>query len=124
MADTKTILIVDDSTVSRMMIKTKIISMKPDWEILEAKDGDQALSVTKEHADIDYFSVDLNMPGMDGLELIEKLQDSYSSSQIALLTANIQEEIFKRSMKLGAACFNKPITEKVIEDLLVYFDGK
>jgi len=116
MTDKKKILVVDDSTVSRMMIKAKLVSLQPELEVLEAKDAHQALEVIQENPDIDYFSIDLNMPGMDGLELIEKLQNQFSSSQIALLTANIQEEIFKRAMKLGAACFNKPITEKVIED--------
>ncbi len=123
MSDKKIILLVDDSMVSRMMIKSQIKSVNNGWEIIEAASGEEALELVKDATKIDFFSVDLNMPGINGLELIEKLQDSYPTSQMALLTANIQEDIFKRTMKLGAACFHKPITEEVIIEMLEYFNG-
>jgi len=119
----KSIMIVDDSKVSRMMIKSKIISKFPDWTVYEAANGDEALALSKENNNIDYFSIDFNMPGMDGLELIEALQNDFPTAQMGLLTANIQEDIFKRAMSLGAACFHKPITEQVIEELMEYFNG-
>ncbi|MFK5986483.1 MAG: response regulator [Pseudomonadota bacterium] len=117
----KTILIVDDSRVSRMMLKSQVQHLKPDWLILEANNGEEACEIVKENTSIDYFSIDLNMPGMDGLELIAKLQSTFATSRMALLTANIQEEVFNRAIKHGAACFHKPITEKVMNSLLEYF---
>jgi len=119
----KTILVVDDSKVSRMMIKSQIAPAQPDWEILEAASGEEALEIVADNKSIDYFSIDLNMPGIDGLELIEKLQDDFPTKKMALLTANIQEDIFKRAMGLGAACFNKPITAKVMTEQMEYFNG-
>ncbi len=119
----KTILIVDDSKVSRMMLRSQIAQKKPHWLILEAADALEALELAQNNPQINFFSIDYNMPGMNGLELVEKLQNSFPTSNMALLTANIQEEIFKRSMKYGSACFHKPISDKVINDLLGYFNG-
>lgn len=39
----KRLLIVDDSRVSRMIIKGKVASLQPDWEVLEAASGDEAV---------------------------------------------------------------------------------
>jgi CheY-like chemotaxis protein len=123
MSDKKVILLVDDSMVSRMMLKSQITSFCTEWEILEAACGEDALELVKQSSKIDFFSVDLNMPGIDGLELIGKLRNSHPTSQFVLLTANIQEEIIARTKKLGATCFHKPITEEVISQMLEYFNG-
>jgi len=117
-----TVLIVDDSKVSRMMIKAQINALHPDWNIIEAGGGYEALELA-DNSDIDYFSVDVNMPEMDGLELIERLQPGHPTKAMALLTANIQEDIIKKAMRLGAACFHKPITEEVIKKMTDYFSG-
>jgi len=118
-----TILIVDDSKVSRMMISSQIKALHPDWNVIEAGGGYEALELSQQN-DIDYFSVDLNMPEMDGLELIERLQPNNSTKAMALLTANIQEDIIRKAMKVGAACFHKPISESVIKKMTEYFCGQ
>lgn len=123
MSESVKIMIVDDSRVSRMMIKSKVMEKQPDWVIVEAEDAAQAIELTKNQGKIDFFSVDFNMPGMSGLELLEYLQRDYSTSRMALLTANIQEDTLKKTMKLGVACFHKPITEKVVDDLIGYFNA-
>ena len=121
MTDNRTILIVDDSKVSRMMIKAIIKDLQPDWTMLEAGNADEALEVNGQHC-IDYFSVDLNMPGRDGLELITILKETNSKGVYALLTANIQEQIKKNASALGVNCINKPITEESIGKMLGYFN--
>lgn len=121
MTDTKTILIVDDSKVSRMMIKAIIKDHHPSWVMLEAGSADEAIEINKQHS-IDYFSVDLNMPGRDGLELISIFKSTNTSGKYALLTANIQEQIKQNASDLGVNCINKPITEISIGKMLVYFN--
>ena len=122
MTDKTTLLIVDDSRVSRMMIKSLVSSKHPDWEMIEAGNGEEGLAKAAENQ-ITHFSIDLNMPGIDGLELIEQLQKSYPSSSMVLMTANIQAEIFKRAMALGASCIHKPITEESVDRMLEIFNG-
>ena len=121
MPSNKSLLIVDDSRVSRMMIKSYILSKQPEWNLFEAESGEQALEIAIEKT-IDFFSVDLNMPGINGLELIEKLIPIYPTARYALLTANIQEATRIKSGKLGAAHINKPVTEQSIITMLDYFN--
>jgi len=122
MSDSKTVLIVDDSKVSRMMIKAVIKDLQPEWTLLEAGNADEAFEVNAANQ-INYYSIDLNMPGKDGLELIALLKENTPDAKYALLTANIQEHIRETADSLGAYCINKPITEASIGKMLEYFNG-
>ncbi|MGV3664905.1 MAG: response regulator transcription factor [Leptospira bouyouniensis] len=115
----KKALIVDDSTVTRLMIR-KIISEKyPNWEILEAESADKAKSILPEHPDIDLFSLDQNMPGtLSGLDLVGILKSNYPNSKIMLITANIQDAIKNKAKDLAIVFIEKPVTsEKIIPEL-------
>ncbi len=122
MTENTKLLIVDDSKVSRMMIINIVKTRKPEWDLIEAASGEEALAKANV-TDIDYFSIDLNMPGIDGLEVIEQLKSRYSPSRMVLMTANIQENIHDRANALGASHVHKPITEASIDKLLGYFSG-
>ncbi len=122
MTEKTTLLIVDDSRVSRMMIKSLVFNKHPDWELIEAGSGEEALEKVADTR-IDHFSIDLNMPGISGLDLIEQLQQSYSSSSMVLMTANIQADIFKQAMALGASCIHKPVTEESVDSMLEIFNA-
>ncbi|MFQ5469647.1 MAG: response regulator transcription factor [Gammaproteobacteria bacterium] len=121
MTTDKTFMVVDDSKVTRMMVSAMVKASRPDWTILEAPDGNIALSLVNEHP-VDLFSIDLNMPDMDGLELIEKLNSQLPEAKKALLTANIQQSTHEKSRLLGARCINKPITDETINAMLEYFN--
>jgi len=118
----KTVLIVDDSKVSRMMISALIKDLDSELNQIEAENADQALKLAKQHP-IDFFSVDLNMPGMNGLELIEILQPDYPNARFSLLTANVQTDIKHRCDKLGIDYTEKPVTDTCIKSMLEYFNG-
>jgi two-component system, chemotaxis family, chemotaxis protein CheY len=121
-SDHKTIMIVDDSKVSRMMISAIIKDKYPDLVIVEAVNGQEAIKLS-ESKTIDFFSVDYNMPEMDGLEMIAELNSKLPNSKFALLTANIQDATHQKAAALGAKCFNKPINEECIVKVLEYFCG-
>lgn len=114
----KTILVVDDSLVSRMMIKAIIESHVQGVDIIEAGSGAQALEKIGEDESIDVAFVDFNMPGMTGLELISALASKLTIPKIALLTANIQDEIKAQALAAGVTFLNKPINEDVIASFL------
>ena len=121
MPNNKTLMIVDDSKVSRMMIKAIVIDKHPHMTILEAGDGQEAMDLS-EGKNIDFYSVDYNMPVMDGIEFISTMRDKKPGSKFALLTANIQEATHTKAREIGAICINKPISEKCIVEMLEYFN--
>ena len=72
----KKILIVDDSGVQRKMIIQILHKLGLTHETIEAGDGMEAISVVGEHfSDIGLILCDLNMPNMNGLDLIKGLAD-------------------------------------------------
>jgi CheY-like chemotaxis protein len=104
-----TVLIVDDSRLSRMMIRAFITQAHPDWTIIEASNGQEALEKTATQT-VDLITVDLNMPGMDGLTLAAQLQHHHSTAYITLVTANIQESVRQRAAEAGMGFIAKPVT--------------
>ncbi|MGZ4981145.1 MAG: response regulator transcription factor, partial [Methylobacter sp.] len=58
----KKLLIVDDSKVSRLLIRAHILAQRPDWIISEAASGEDAVAVVDNDLP-DYCTMDINMPG-------------------------------------------------------------
>ena len=110
MSHVPTVLIVDDSRLSRMMIRAFITQAHPDWTIIEASNGPEALEKTATQT-VDLMTIDLNMPGMDGLTLATQLQHTYPTAYITLITANIQESVRHRAEAAGMGFIAKPVTE-------------
>lgn len=116
------ILIVDDSSVSRMMIRGRIVGLQPNWDILEAADGDQALTMLASEAP-DFITMDVNMPGMNGFEAVEKIRQVNQSVKIVILTANIQESSRDKARQLGVQFVQKPATLAAVQQAVDYFVG-
>lgn len=117
----KHILVVDDSRLSRMMVKSIIAEHKPNWKVSEAASGDEALELFKDNQ-FDLAIIDFNMPGLDGLQLIEAIRKDHASIKLCMLTANIQDAIRQRAEALGASFTAKPITEDGITTILEGID--
>ena len=118
----KSILIVDDSRVSRMMIRALMQARHPDWPLAEAGSGEDALREVRE-CHFDLITIDYNMPGMTGTELVEKLQAMGSKARLVVLTANVQEPLRRRVEALGARFVKKPINEQAIAEILAVLDA-
>jgi len=103
-------LVVDDSKMSRMMLKKIISTAHPDWEISEAVDGQQAVDAAK-NATFDIILLDFNMPIMSGGQAAEILRPLFPNAKIAFLTANIQQAIKNLAIELKVDFIPKPITE-------------
>ena len=108
-----TILVVDDSRVSRMLIRAIIAHADPQAVVIEASNGEEALAKTQATS-ITIATLDLNMPGMDGLVLAKQLIERFPNAKIGLLTANIQEMVRQKAEALGINFISKPITEEKI----------
>ena len=112
------ILIVDDSKVSRMIVKKIVSGIAPDAMLIEASNGDDALEQMAAN-DFDAAIVDFHMPGMSGLELVAKLKELSPELAITLLTANIQKEIGERAEALGVGYLTKPPQKDALEKFLI-----
>lgn len=117
MANIQKVLIVDDSRVSRLISSSILKKLRPEVEIIEAADGSAALSAVN-GITVDMGIFDLNMPGMDGLELAQEIRNQQPDTRIALLTANVQDSVRERAEAMGISFFRKPITENVISQIL------
>jgi DNA-binding NarL/FixJ family response regulator len=107
------VLIVDDSKLARMAVARALTSLHPDWTRIEATNADEALALAKQSA-VDIALVDFNMPGRDGLSLAAEIRDLDSNVAVALISANVQQEIVDRAGQIGATFLAKPLTEAVL----------
>ena len=115
----RTILIVDDSETSRMIIK-KCFTMTGDEDntFLEAEDGIHALSLMAS-APVDLVVTDLNMPRMDGLTLLRKLRTSGRTKNLPVMVISsmgndhLDQEL--RDLRV-TAIIRKPLTPAKIRD--------
>ncbi|MFT7132662.1 MAG: two-component system chemotaxis response regulator CheY [Cyclobacteriaceae bacterium] len=89
----KNILIVDDSRLSRLLLKAVIDDILPGSAITEADSADNALDLVKDVKAFDISIIDFNMPGRTGLELYAALASVVDIEKKALLTANLQDAI-------------------------------
>jgi len=119
MAAVTTVLIVDDSRLSRMMIRTFISNAHPDWSIVEASNGQEALEKTAA-CPVHVMTIDLNMPGIDGLTLATQLREHHPTAHMSLITANIQDSVRQRAAAAGVRFIPKPVTE---EHILAFLAG-
>jgi CheY-like chemotaxis protein len=118
----KKLLIVDDSRVSRMIIKSKVESLQLGWDVLEAASGDEAVANAAAWAP-DYVTMDVNMPGISGFDAAEQLKATLPQVRLVLLTANIQESSRERAAQLGVKFIQKPVTAQAIQQAVDHFQA-
>lgn len=112
-----TVLIVDDSKLARFVVAKALASLQPEWQKVEASGAGEALELLQSGT-VDIALIDFNMADKDGLELAGELRVSRPDMPIAILTANIQDEIISRARQIGAAFIPKPITADGLEGFI------
>ena len=103
------VLIVDDSSSMRAIIK-KIIKVSGFnvGEFLAAADGKEALKVLKDEW-VDVVLTDINMPNMNGMELIDEMKkdELIRSIPVVMVTTEGSEKKMQEAMDLGASGYVK-----------------
>jgi len=114
----KKILLVDDSPISRKIIKS-CIPKDRDYEIFEAGDGLAGLEAYKQiRPDVTFM--DLTMPIMDGNKATEEIIKFDRDAMIIACTADIQIKSLTNILSLGAfMVVKKPPSKETIEDALI-----
>ncbi len=108
---TKLLIIDDDPKVSWILSE----GLSSDFEITSARDGIEGIQmVSTEKPDL--ILLDIKMPGMTGLEVLEKLGRLENGPDIVMLSGHGETSNIVKSMQLGAAEFiNKPFDVKEVE---------
>lgn len=99
----KKIMIVDDALFMRKTIR-RILESNGYTEILEMADGESALSVYDEEKP-DLVILDITMPGMSGLAVLEELIRRNPQAKIVMCSAVGQEMMIQKAVVMGASDF-------------------
>jgi CheY-like chemotaxis protein len=117
------ILVVDDSKLARMAVAKVLNVVHPEWTRIEASSADEALAAVQS-SDPDIALLDFNMPGRDGLALAAEVRALRPAMQVAIISANHQQEVVDRAKSLGASFLTKPLTEQAFRDFLLGAETK
>jgi two-component system chemotaxis response regulator CheY len=115
------ILIVDDSAAIRKILQRVLRQTDlPIGEVFEAGDGVEALAVL-ERSKVGLVLSDINMPNMDGLQLLSRIHtiESMKGVPIVMITTEGGQGKVMEAVQLGAAGYvRKPFTAEQIKDKL------
>ena len=108
------ILVVDDEKDVEMLFRQKFRKeiRKGKLEMVFAFSGQEALNVLKSKSppDVVYVFSDINMPGMTGIELLQKIKNEYPKIAVSMISAYGDQENYNRAVESGAKeFFTKPI---------------
>ena len=114
------VLIVDDSSFSRSVLSNLIRAGVGDsCEISEAANGSEALEKVKgAPVPFDLVTLDLQMPGQDGLTIAGALREQGCPSKLVLITANVQANVRARAEGLALDFIPKPLNPEKVSHLL------
>ncbi len=98
----KKVLIVDDSRTIRQQVNFTL--NKGGFEVVEAEDGKDGIEKLKANADVSLIISDVNMPNMNGLEMVEAINGDAALPHppIVMLTTEGSGEMVDRAKKAGA----------------------
>tara|TARA_R110002095_G_scaffold214924_2_gene207916 strand:- start:6488 stop:7144 length:657 start_codon:yes stop_codon:yes gene_type:complete len=98
-------LIADDHPLFREAIHDVIRDSFPGSDILETADFDGALALALENEDLDLILLDLNMPGMHGLNGLITIRNEAPTIPVAIISAEQDRQIVLRAITYGACGF-------------------
>jgi CheY-like chemotaxis protein len=111
------ILIADDS----LLIHRLIGALLPGASVVGALDGSEALSRLAEHPDVDLIVLDLNMPRMNGVEVVSQLRVDgvLARVPVVVMTTQGMEPSALTCLRAGARAYlRKPFQHRQILDLI------
>ncbi len=113
------ILIADDHSIVREGVKQLIRSIPLAADVVEAGDGNEALEIIRnDHFDL--IILDISLPGINGLDLLQRICSSGSDNRVLMLSFHPQEHYAVRAFRLGASGYVvKDSDPSVIQEAIV-----
>lgn len=94
------VLIVDDSATIRLQVRQALCDSG--YDLIEAADGVEGWTAIQTNPDLGVVICDVNMPRMDGLQLLEQVRSAGLTVPIVMLTTEGQPELIKLAKAKGA----------------------
>ena len=118
--DVKYIMVADDSEVVRLFVK-KIFN--GEYEILSAKDGEEALNLLKQYSSnsIKALLLDLNMPKVDGFAVLEYMRDNnlLDKMPVSIISGDSSKETIDRAFTYDIVdMLSKPFNDKSVKNII------
>jgi adenylate cyclase len=110
----KRVLLVEDMSTVRKMLKLMLVNF--DMDVVEARDAEEALELVSDHS-FDAFLLDINLAGMDGMELCRLLRrtERFQYTPVLFITSLDESEISQQAFDVGGDdVITKPVAEAVL----------
>jgi two-component system chemotaxis response regulator CheY len=120
------VLIVDDSAVMRsMVLRTLQMTDLPLGDVYEAGDGQEGLAILGDRQ-IDLAIVDINMPVMDGEEMILRARENADTAGIPIMIISTEgsQTRISRLIQSGVRFVHKPFTPEILCDVVAELAGE
>ncbi|MDM8517867.1 response regulator [Desulfobacterales bacterium HSG16] len=109
----KTILIVDDEEDIRDVLEILFVDMG--YKVFTAEGGEEALGIFEKDKPYIVLS-DIKMPGIDGIELLQKIKEQDPDTEVIMITGHGDMDLAIKSLKYDATDFvTKPINDDILE---------
>ena len=106
------VLAVDDDMINLKLLKSMLIKSPIVSEVVEAKNGADAIDVLKAQSDIDIILLDIIMPVMGGIEMLKIVRADDNLNQLPIIVLTTDETKKGEALEAGANGFlMKPIRE-------------
>ncbi len=118
------VLAVDDDMINLKLLKSMLLKSPNVEEVVEAKNGADAINILKAQSDIDIILLDIIMPVMNGIEMLKVVRADENLNQLPIIVLTTDETKKSEALEVGANGFlMKPIRERdliaKIEQLLI-----
>jgi putative nucleotidyltransferase with HDIG domain len=118
----KHILFVDDDPKVLQGLRRMLLGMRTEWEMHFVHSGEEALTYLSAQR-VDAIVTDMNMPGMDGTELLDRVKANYPDTVRILLTAQPNDAVMIKAARSAHQCIAKPCNAEFLQSTLSHACG-